>query len=575
MATILKQNSAEGGTNGTTVTTGNSGGASGDAFDAVSIGASNGLTFTTASPWRGSVSLSWVKASVNQNFAGWTWTGAQSDFSFLIGFRYPSANLAGDEPIIRLYSGTGYTPQVGAVSLLNGVNHRLRVSDNVGAINVDSAGVTMANSTDYVIVGRWQSGTTLAATLYAKGSGMIISSISVAVPANSINSVRVGLTGSVNSAVTMIMDDVQIGYGGLLTRTDYTPNTPPTISADLATAHAGDVVTLTVGDVDGTITDVSISGATPAPTVTGTGGTRTFIAPIMANDSTITATVTDSGSATASTTMTIKQAPARVFHNGAWRNSYPVVNSITLTGPTLTTTGLILRYRADSIPGVDLAAVSSWPSALVGGPAAVQATAANQPKLRTNAINGHQAVEFDGVNDMLALQSTALSTVRNRNNLIVFVVYKLPGTGVTGARTLIAFSTTQTATRLALSQNSSANVHQASGRRLDTDPFGSAAAATGSTLGELAILTGRWLYSTSDLYLLKDNVQIAANTAFQTDGSTLDADSLTAYIGANASGTAEWFSGMIAEVLVYDAADTDGSLRTNVDTYLSTIYNVT
>jgi len=50
-------NSAEGGSNGTTVTTGNSGGASGDAFDLVTIGTTGAITFDNAFAHAGSLAV--------------------------------------------------------------------------------------------------------------------------------------------------------------------------------------------------------------------------------------------------------------------------------------------------------------------------------------------------------------------------------------------------------------------------------------------------------------------------------------------------------------------------------------
>jgi hypothetical protein len=245
-------------------------------------------------------------------------------------------------------------------------------------------------------------------------------------------------------------------------------------------------------------------------------------------------------------------------------------------GEALTTTNLLLRYRADDISGADLSSVSSWPSAISGEPAAIQNTSNNQPKLRVgvSALNGHNTVEFDGSNDMLALTGSALDVARNKSNLIVFIVYKLPGSAVANTRSLFTLSTgTTTGARAGILQNSS-NVHQISGRRLDTDSFGSASSASGSTTGELAVLTGIWRWSTSDVFLFKNGTQVASSLSFQTTGTTSNTASLTGFIGANAAGTAEWFSGQIAEILAYDSADLDGSLRANVHTYLKNTYGV-
>lgn len=99
-------------------------------------------------------------------------------------------------------------------------------------------------------------------------------------------------------------------------------NNPPTISADKFNAQAGEVVTLTVADSDGTIASVVVSGVTPAPAVSGSGGTRTFVVPLVTTDTVLTVTATDDDGATDDVTVTALAAPYRVYHNGAWRACY-------------------------------------------------------------------------------------------------------------------------------------------------------------------------------------------------------------------------------------------------------------
>lgn len=226
-ATLLKSNSFEGGTNTTPLTQGsggNTGGASGDYFDVVSGGASNTCQFTSTSPLSGSMSVRWVKASTNQLIMGWTFASAQSDFAFRMSFRFPAGNFAADEPILRLYSGAAYSPQIGAVQLLSGAGRKVRASDTGTAVNVDSA-ASLTNSTDYTIIGRWISGTSLTVTVFVKGTATVAAIATVTASAASVNSVRIGLTGSGNSAATVIADDFAIGFGGDMDRVDFFPVT--------------------------------------------------------------------------------------------------------------------------------------------------------------------------------------------------------------------------------------------------------------------------------------------------------------------------------------------------------------
>lgn len=302
--TLIKRNTAEGGTNGTTVTAPNSGGASGDAFDAVSIGAGNSLSFTNAAPLRGSLSYLWTKAAAVQSFAGWTWTGAQPDFSTNIRFRYPSAAPAVSEPILRLYSGAGYTPQVAGITLESGSTRRISVTDTATAATGTST-ASLAVDTDYVAQVNWISGTSLTVTVYLSGTNTVAATATVAASAASVNSVRFGLTGSSNSACTLAMDDIQIGYNGLLDRLDVA-NVPPTITIGPdQNVSPGATVTLTATgtDSDGTITSYAWTSAYPLvspPTLTGAATANpTFTAGAAGTLSIWKCTVTDNSGATA------------------------------------------------------------------------------------------------------------------------------------------------------------------------------------------------------------------------------------------------------------------------------------
>lgn len=86
-------------------------------------------------------------------------------------------------------------------------------------------------------------------------------------------------------------------------------------------------------------------------------------------------------------------------------------------------TGLLRRWRADTIAQANNSAVSSW-AALTGGATLAQATGSLQPLYITSGINGHPVVRFDGVDDML----TATITDRAQPHTWI-VVAKLASTG--------------------------------------------------------------------------------------------------------------------------------------------------
>ena len=88
-------------------------------------------------------------------------------------------------------------------------------------------------------------------------------------------------------------------------------------------------------------------------------------------------------------------------------------------------TGLVRRWRADSVTVANAAAVSSWP-ALTGGVALTQATAANQPSFRTGVINGQPVVRFDGTSDFMAVASA----ITHAQPVTVSVIMKRNAVGV-------------------------------------------------------------------------------------------------------------------------------------------------
>lgn len=101
-----KTNTAEGGSNGVTVTTGNSGGASGDAWDAVQIGASAGLTYTTAEKANGSVGYSMSTAGTSTT-CYLRWTGFNLARVFMRAYvKYDAAPVSGSNILLARGGGS-------------------------------------------------------------------------------------------------------------------------------------------------------------------------------------------------------------------------------------------------------------------------------------------------------------------------------------------------------------------------------------------------------------------------------------------------------------------------------------
>ena len=98
-----------------------------------------------------------------------------------------------------------------------------------------------------------------------------------------------------------------------------------------------------------------------------------------------------------------------------------------MTFPTIS--GLQIRYVASSLTGAAGASVSLWSDASGNGNDASQATAAKQPVLGSVTIgsSSYQTVEFDGVDDFLAVNSATGTTSGT------FLVVQVPRSTTTGA----------------------------------------------------------------------------------------------------------------------------------------------
>jgi hypothetical protein len=339
-------------------------------------------------------------------------------------------------------------------------------------------------------------------------------------------------------------------------------------------ADSYSVVSLTATNTSAAWTQTSGS---PTVALGGSGYARTFVAPAVRAGTTLTFTSTAAG-------VPVDTAVVEIYSHNEWAAIGGVevpINYLAAVlpdpAPQLSAVGLVAFYDADDTAGTDGSAVAAAPSHIVGHPDAVQATGANQPTLRTNAINGHKAWDFGATNTTkrLGLQGVVLDAARNKTDLIVSIVYKTPNVGITGTRALFGLSNNSTGARVGLYQNVVTTlVHRAAGRRLDADAFGQVDSTAGSTVGETAILTAEYKWGSSDLYLYKNGTLVASTTSFQTAGSTSDTSSLTGFIGCDAAAAAGFFQGMIAQVVVKDVADPTGTVKSNIWDYQKYRYGV-
>lgn len=242
-------------------------------------------------------------------------------------------------------------------------------------------------------------------------------------------------------------------------------------------------------------------------------------------------------------------------------------------------TNMIMRFKADDLPGAAGTGVASWAeSSGQGHPAATQAVTGNQPTVATNSGGtGHKGVAFNGSSSFLSLSGSALNVARNRSALCIFAAIAFTSAVSTGTRTLFSLSTGTGATssRVLLGHRDSVSGFPIlGGRRLDANSLASITGSGAITTIQNTVLTGRVIYSASDLFLYKDGTQVGTSTTFQTDGTSQDTASLAGVIGANLAGNGEWFQGHLLELLVYDGDDPSGTLRQNVHSYFSQLYGI-
>jgi transposase-like protein len=237
-------------------------------------------------------------------------------------------------------------------------------------------------------------------------------------------------------------------------------------------------------------------------------------------------------------------------------------------------TNLLARWRADDIVGVDQDQVSSWSDVDGLWTPLSQTDPASQPLLRTNSMNGHKVVQFDGGNDFLQMQGTALLLSLDRAALTVFVAYKLGPTQITsGSRDVFSMSDGDNVSqhRMSLYSHSTTLHTLAGGRRLDDDNLQTIEGLTTLPGNKQGILCAQFGWSTRELYLYEDGIQTASSLTFQTAGNTSPTPSLAGAVGSRASGAGEYFYGNIAEILVFNTLCTPAQ-RTSVQKYLTDTY---
>lgn len=341
MATLLKQNNAEilGGAvvSGSTVNPTNSGANGNDAFGAVTVGAGNTLVVSTTSPLEDTASYIATQAGAALLEVYWALAATVTDFSAQIEFVHatPAVNYS----FLRTLTATTFSGA--AVNVFMRTDNKVHIFDATTAVQSAASTGTLTAGTTYVAQFRTNAGTA-SLFIYPKGSNTAtISFPSVSVGSTVVGSMRWGITAA-SANITLKVDNLKMGTGGFLPRTDVTNVAPTaTVGPDQYVA-VGTVINLTGSDADADGVVASRAWTWDTTDTSGPRGTTRK----WATGPTIT------GSATQNATATMATA-------GAYRAKYVVTDDGGLPSTAVYTN--VFVYPASGSPiAVRFALKGSW-----------------------------------------------------------------------------------------------------------------------------------------------------------------------------------------------------------------------
>ncbi len=317
--TAMKQNTAEGGTNGVTVTTANSGGGSGDPFSQVTITGSASVIFSTANAAHGSQSyyISGISGDTGKLYLGNT-AGAEASMRAYIMF----STLPGNAQTLFNVQNTSFAAMANVN--ITSANH-LTITDSTGSVLFTSTNSVNA-STWYrielqVITGQTSITGTINFQYYLDDSQLAIETLTSNTANTTALSALRAQSGKLNSGATLN------AYFDSLAYADNTsvPIGPYSSANSIPTCNAGDdmdgiepwttqVLAGSDNDIDGTVVSRSwrqIGGTLVV--LSGTGASRTYIAPGTLAGVTLTfgyQVIDDSGGVSTEDTVTHVVLPA-------------------------------------------------------------------------------------------------------------------------------------------------------------------------------------------------------------------------------------------------------------------------
>jgi hypothetical protein len=213
---------------------------------------------------------------------------------------------------------------------------------------------------------------------------------------------------------------------------------------------------------------------------------------------------------------------------------------------------LIAWYAADRISGISNgASVSSWPDLSGNGNNLSQATGANQPTYLVSSINGRPAVSFNGTSSVMSLPGAFSAG----NNNTLFCVFQPTTASIGGLLDSAPATSNVYRNYTAGSWEWNANAPTFPLTLLNANPV-------------LIGLTASLAPSRQVLYE-RNNMLISTNT-----NASTAAMAWTNPVIGNVNGAAPWYSGTIAELLIYNRSLLAAE-RTLIAQYLSAKWGIT
>ncbi len=221
-------------------------------------------------------------------------------------------------------------------------------------------------------------------------------------------------------------------------------------------------------------------------------------------------------------------------------------------------TGISLRYVADDVTGSDGTSISAWPDSGGNHFNATQANGGRQPVIKVNFVNGHRAVQFDGVSQVVTtnLSPTVIGTA---TATAIFIVLKQDSTQARnavlsweGTDVVTVYPTYDDVLYFYYKNNSTASVN-------GNQPTG----------WDNAWHVLECHRNGANMSILVDGTSVASRST--ASGSFTQTGSANFNIGALSATGNVLFKGQIAEVRVYNQ-DKDSTSSGTIRTFLKTQY---